>query len=172
MHLAVDAQYQDDGTGQIAGVLFENIGDPSALKTCRCKLQHVAPYEPGQFYKRELPGILRLFRDLYRDHHDIDNIIIDGYVDLGPDRPGLGRHLFIELDGVVSVLGVAKTQFKGAPAAEVLRGRSKKPLYVTSTGLFPGADVELVQLLHGEHRIPTLLKLVDQLARQGVKHGD
>ena len=169
MILAVDAQYQKDGSGHVAGVLFKDVVDAEPLFSGSIQLYHVAPYEPGQFYKRELPGILQMFHMIHERYSDISLIVIDGYVDLGLDHPGLGRHLFHALGGMVPVLGVAKTQFKDAPALEVVRGFSKKPLFVTSAGLILGADAALVRLMHGTYRIPTMLKLVDHKARQGLK---
>ena len=46
--------------------------------------------EPGQFYKRELPCILELLKQV----NPLPNyIVIDGYVYLGGDeKPGLGKH--------------------------------------------------------------------------------
>ena len=46
---------------------------------------------PGEFYRRELPGLLAVLEKI---EQPIDVMVIDGYVDLAPDRPGLGRHLW------------------------------------------------------------------------------
>jgi len=92
------------------------------------------PYEPGQFFKRELPHLLVLM-DRFREPPA--TIVIDGYVTLGADqRDGLGARLFSALHGQVPVIGVAKSRFAGTPAeTEVLRRKSKRPLYVTSRGI-------------------------------------
>jgi len=47
----------------------------------------------------------------------------------------------------------------------VLRGDSRRPLYVTAAGLDPAAAALHVRSMHGPFRIPTLLKRVDQLCR-------
>jgi deoxyribonuclease V len=60
---------------------------------------------------------------------------------------------------------VAKTRFEGAPAIEVCRGRSTSPLFVTAVGVAPEEVAERVRSMHGAHRVPTLLKRVDRLAR-------
>jgi deoxyribonuclease V len=122
----------------------------------------VAPYEPGAFYKRELPCILALLERLKAQP---DIIIVDGYADLGVEHPGLGRHLFDALGGRVSVIGVAKTAFKAAPHVEVIRGKSTKPLFVTSAGMDIDVAVESIKAMYGKHRIPDMLKAVDGLAR-------
>lgn len=121
-----------------------------------------APYEPGRFYRRELPhlvGVLALVPT------PLDAIIVDGYVWLGPGNPGLGAHLHGALGGLTPVIGVAKTAFAGADAIEVVRGTSARPLYVTGAGIDAGEAAEHVRAMHGEHRIPTLLRRVDQLCR-------
>ena len=47
----------------------------------------------------------------------------------------------------------------------VLRGDSSRPLFVTAAGMNPHGAAELVRGMHGPHRVPTLLKRADQLAR-------
>jgi len=96
-------------------------------------------------------------------------MVVDGYVMFG-NRPGLGQHLFRSLDGKIPVIGVAKSRFKGFLASEVFRGGSIRPLYVTSAGMDPKKASEKIRTMHGTHRIPTLLKRVDLLARENVKN--
>jgi deoxyribonuclease V len=121
-----------------------------------------APYESGQFYKRELPYLIDM---IGRVHHSLQAIVIDGYVWLGPDRPGLGAHLFDAINGRAPVVGVAKTAFVGAPAIPVLRGESLTPLFVSTQGLDPAEAAVSIAGMHGRFRIPTLLKRVDSLSR-------
>lgn len=121
-----------------------------------------APYEPGRFYRRELPhlvGVLALLPP------PLDAVIVDGYVWLGAGNPGLGAHLHAALGGATAVIGVAKTAYAGADALEVVRGTSTRPLYVTAVGVDANEAAEHVRTMHGEHRIPTLLRRVDQLCR-------
>jgi deoxyribonuclease V len=63
------------------------------------------------------------------------------------------------------VVGVAKTRFEGAPAAEVLRGRSARPLFVSAIGLEVELVADLVRGMHGADRRPTLLAAVDRACR-------
>jgi deoxyribonuclease V len=90
--------------------------------------------------------------------------VIDGYVSLGTG-PGLGQHLFEALGGEIAIIGVAKSKFAGSSGTEILRGRSRRPLYITSVGIERRAACERIRSMHGPHRIPTLLKQVDQVAR-------
>ena len=121
-------------------------------------------YIPGQLYKRELPGILKLLSE-----HNLqpEYIVIDGYVYLdGYAKPGLGKHLYDALHGNVKVIGVAKKRFAGISDAYALyRGGSKQPLYITSAGEALSAAKLHILSMHSIYRIPTMLKKVDQLSR-------
>jgi len=160
--LCVDVHYLGpDAT--VAGVLFQNWEDSTALGEVTISMAVPSEYEPGAFYKRELPCILELLAQLPRRP---SLIIIDGYVWLGQDRPGLGHHLFAALDGRVPVIGVAKNWFHGIDeSTAVLRGMSKKPLFVTAEGMDPVEAIRGIEAMHGPHRVPTLLKRADQLCR-------
>lgn len=95
-------------------------------------------------------------------------VIIDGYVWLGAGRSGLGAHLYDALGQRIAVVGVAKRRFHGAgDAVPVLRGTSQVPLFVTAVGIDLAEAAEGVRRMHGAHRIPTLLKRVDRLSRDG-----
>lgn len=124
----------------------------------------IAPYVPGQFYRRELPCLLATLSQVART---FDTVVVDGYVWLGEGlRPGLGAYLFEALGGQVAVIGVAKTVFRGTLAIEVQRGQSKRPLYVTAVGMKPETAAQHIAGMHGPYRVPTLLREVDQLSRK------
>ena len=93
-------------------------------------------------------------------------MVIDGYVWLD-DTPkaGLGGRLYAELSEAVPVIGVAKTPFEAAPHQELRRGRSNRPLYLTSAGLSVSDAAHRIAIMHGPYRVPTLLKRVDELSR-------
>jgi deoxyribonuclease V len=123
-----------------------------------------AKYEPGCFYKRELPLLRTLIDDLaFRPAV----FVIDGYVWLGEEnKPGLGAHLFESLGRAIPVVGVAKTPYRGDTwPAKAVRGKSLRPLFVTAAGLDQTRAAGLVMSMHGKHRIPTLLRRADRLAR-------
>lgn len=163
MFLATDVHYDDDSqTARVAGVTFERWDSPVAVLDLVVEVAGIEPYAPGAFFRRELPCLRRLLDEL-----DVapSVILVDGLVDIGPGRAGLGRHLYTQLHDTVAVVGVAKSFFRGADAVAVLRGTSIRPLWVNAAGL-PLADaVSGVQAMHGDHRLPTLLTRVDHLAR-------
>ena len=121
----------------------------------------------GAFYKRELPCILAV---LQAAATPVEVVVIDGYVWLSEDRkPGLGARLFEALGGATVVVGVAKTGFAGSAFAEtVLRGDSEKPLYVTAAGVDATVAAGWIRGMHGEYRLPTLLRKVDRLCRDAA----
>ena len=60
MILAIDVDYRDNNTAKAAGIVFENWTDEFPKATITTIISPIADYEPGQFYKRELPCILAL----------------------------------------------------------------------------------------------------------------
>lgn len=133
-------------------------------------VESIEPYQPGQFYRRELPCLLAVL--------EADPLpecaVVDGYVWLdGQGRAGLGAHLFEALERRVPVVGVAKTAFAGAAhAVAVLRPGSRRPLYVTAAGLNSQEAGRLVARMAGEHRIPTMLRRADSIARESARRID
>ena len=98
---------------------------------------------------------------------DPDCIVVDGFVYLdGVERPGLGKYLYDALEGRIGVIGVAKKPFRGIPSRfGIYRGKSKKPLFVTSAGLDVSTAKKFIQAMHGQFRLPTLLREVDRACR-------
>ncbi len=163
MLACVDVDYRGD-EALAACLLFADWADPAPTDTWVVQVRDVAPYEPGSFYKRELPCLLAVLAEAPEPP---DVIIIDGYVWLGPERrPGLGAHLYEALGRATPVIGVAKTPFAGTPAAEVIRGAATRPLWVTAAGVGLADAAGRVQAMHGAFRLPTLLRQVDQLCRR------
>jgi deoxyribonuclease V len=127
------------------------------------QLAVTSEYVPGEFYLRELPVLLAVLRKVSQP---IGIVVVDGYVELDGSRLGLGRHLARELRHPVTVVGIAKSEYRGAPAIPVLRGKSLRPLYVSAMGMPAEVAAECVRSMAGRHRIPDLLRHVDGLARQ------
>lgn len=157
-----DVQYGSDFATS-ACVIASSWSAPEPVDQWAIRVSPIAEYEPGAFYKRELPCLLAALEKAPR----LECIVVDGYVWLDSSfTKGLGAHLFDALSGQVPVVGIAKTAYQGSPMATALRrGLSVKPLYVTSIGLEPDVAIARVRELHGAWRIPTLLKAVDALAR-------
>jgi len=159
MLCCVDVDYQPTGV-TTAAVGFTSWADTLAtIEVVVRSFDAPQPYEPGQFAKRELPFLLGVLERMPK----LDAILVDAYVWLAPDRPGMGKVLHDACG--VPVIGVAKTRFDGATAIEVVRGDSAKPLHVTAVGFDAATAAEHVRTMHGEFRIPSLIKRADALAR-------
>ncbi len=158
MIAALDVDYRTDAV--VTGcVVFSTWTDPAPAR--ELVVRSAAPpaaYEPGRFYERELPYLLGALAEI-----TADLVVIDGHVWLADDTPGLGAHLHAAIG--VPIVGVAKNPFRGSPAIHVIRGASRKPLHVTAAGIDAGVAAALVRDMHGDFRIPTLLKRADSLAR-------
>ena len=153
-------------TATAACILFDGWTATAPAEERVRQFTHVAEYEPGNFYKRELPCLIGAIERLSRTPQ---TIIIDGHVWLdSAGRPGLGAHLFEALGRSTPVIGVAKSAFPGAPAVQVFRGQSKTPLHVTAVGVDVALAAENVRNMAGAHRIPDMLKLVDRLCRDAA----
>lgn len=164
MLACVDADYAG-GSTRSACVTFEEWDSENARHEIVVSVDGIpADYEPGELWRRELPGILGA---LSRVPSPLATILVDAYVTLDPGgHPGLGARLHDALGGRIPVVGVAKSRFRTATMAiPVLRGSSRTPLWITAVGLDPVAAAAGVARMHGPHRIPTLLRRVDRLAR-------
>jgi deoxyribonuclease V len=163
MRACVDVDYRDP-SAVAACVLFRTWTDAEPAAELIERIDSVAPYESGHFYKRELPCLLAV---LEKVTEPLEAVIVDGYVWLRDEsQPGLGAHLHAALGGTVAVIGVAKTRFASARlAVEVRRGPGNSPLHVTAIGLNVAEAAEQVRKMSGEYRLPRLIKRVDQLCR-------
>jgi len=163
MKLAVDVHYGRN-IAVAGGIAFSDWSDNQETAVYRSLCREPAAYVSGQFFRREMPCILHLL-----DEHAItpDTIVIDGFIYLDGERvPGLGKHLFDALGQRIPVVGVAKGRYVKAPdSLRVYRGKSHRPLYVTSVGMPISTARRCILAMHGAHRIPTLLKRADQLSR-------
>lgn len=169
MILATDVHYLSEVEARAAAVVFEHWDDPAPVAMYADRATGFGPYVPGRFYERELPCLLPMLHWLL-SAHDVHTVVVDGYVDLG-EKAGLGRHVanaLAEDDLTPAIVGVAKTQFDGAPAEAVLRGESTTPLWVTASGLSNAEAGNHVRTMYGRFRMPTLLLLVDHIARGHV----
>lgn len=165
MIVCVDVAYTQT-SAFAAGVFFDDWSAAAPLHERVVRVDGIEPYVPGHFFRRELPPILAL---LAAAPAPPSTVVIDGYVWLADDHPGLGAHLFDALGRTVAVVGVAKTKFADAsPAAPLLRGTSATPLYITAAGVALDDAVAHVRAMHGPHRIPTLIRRADRLCRDAA----
>jgi len=162
MKVCLDVDYRKDGavTACVGFEAWEQ--EAPSLERAQKSALKAGEYQSGEFYKRELPFLLEALNALATRP---ELIVVDGYVWLGPNRPGLGAHLHAALGGVVPVLGVAKRPFANSGALELRRGVSTDSLFISAAGVEAAQAAAWVKQMHGEHRLPTLLKRVDRLAR-------
>lgn len=166
MIIAFDTHYYDDKAKTVA-VQFEHWADEVPTRVYSEIITGIAAYESGSFYKRELPCIVSLLKQV--DLTTIDIIIIDGFVVLDDEGAlGLGGYLYEALDKQIPIIGVAKNNFAKIDTLKipVLRGDSKKPLYITAKGISLQKAASYIQEMHGDYRFPTLLKEVDRIGRE------
>jgi deoxyribonuclease V len=129
--------------------------------------ENVEEYVPGAFYRRELPCILGLWQRV--EENDVEAVVIDGFVYLDDEgTPGLGGHLYAQLGGKVPVMGVAKSDFSTVQKNKraLLRGGSKRPLYITAIGMDLDRAADNIARMAGAFRMPTLLQQLDRLTKQ------
>ena len=167
--LILDVHYQTDvvqklDSAKVAGIRFQGIETNEILSEHTVNVNNVAPYESGQFYKRELPCLLALINQI---DEPFDAIIIDGYVFLdGVTKAGLGKYLYDNLANKKPIIGIAKNHFYDITEDyAVWRGISKHPLYVTSIGIEITKAKEMVSRMDGDHRMPKMVTYVDKIGR-------
>ena len=170
MIIAFDTYYYENKAKTI-GVSFNSWEDENFQEIYSEIIEGVAEYEPGSFYKRELPCISSLLEKINLD--EIDTIIVDGYVILDDNgKLGLGGHLFENLDRRIPIIGVAKTGYHSNKlnTKALLRGESKNPLYISALGIELELAYENIKSMHGKYRMPTLLQIMDSKTKETVGH--
>jgi deoxyribonuclease V len=160
---AADVYYLSSGGARAAAVVAADATFTRVLAEYTALTPEVVPYQPGQFYLRELPPLRAVLHGI----PGLGLLVVDGYADLDPDgRPGLGAHAHTELG--IPVIGVAKSAFRTAThAIAVRRGTSARPVFVTAAGMCAAEAAGLVQNMAGRFRIPDALRRADALARTG-----
>ena len=109
MIACLDVGYEA-AAARAACVVIGNWAAAKPLTELVTEIHDVQDYEPGQFYRRELPCIQAVLEELPRTP---SCIVVDGYVWLdSSQRPGLGAHLYDALEQQVPVIGVAKSSFR------------------------------------------------------------
>jgi len=160
-----DVHYEDD-CATAAAILFEDWQDsePNEELTIRCT--DVQGYQPGSFYPRELKPLRKILAQI---NDQVNCFVIDAYCHLSQQgAPGLGAYFYELLPEDSVVIGVAKNRFRDTKhAIEVMRGESQKPLFVTAIGKEYSVAAQCIESMAGDFRIPTMLKAVDRLCRDG-----
>ena len=162
MIAALDVHYRPDGSAKAVCLVFDRFDAPSSSEVFEAMLYHVEDYQPGEFYRRELPCLLEVLK--LCDLESTTCLLIDGYVFLDDDgKPGLGWHLYQHFQGKIPVVGVAKTAFHNNQkwVRPVLRGNSRNPLYISSAGMDADIAAEHIRNMAGPYRMPDLLQMLD-----------
>ncbi|CAD7815542.1 hypothetical protein CHRY9390_02990 [Chryseobacterium aquaeductus] len=109
MIYAFDTYYYPDFALTVC-LAFEDWASAQEQEIFKEKTIINADYESGAFYKRELPCILSLLKEIELKSEDI--IIVDGYVTLNNDgKIGLGGYLYEALYKKYPIAGIAKNEF-------------------------------------------------------------
>jgi len=156
--------YYDQNSAYAAAIVFSDWADTLPDEHYELEIHDIGEYKPGSFYQRELKPITELI-DLIPA--PIKYFVIDAYCHLSDSYdPGLGQYLFQKLPPESVVIGVAKNRFRATTHAfELCRGGSKRPLFITSIGIDYRLAADCIKSMAGDHRIPLLLKKVDNLSR-------
>ena len=80
---AVDVHYLSTGGARAAAVLAADAAFAHVLAERTAVIPGVAPYRPGEFYRRELPPL----RAVLAGVRGLGLLVVDGYADLDPDGP-------------------------------------------------------------------------------------
>ena len=166
MLLALDVHYKDDGSAKSVGILF-NWKDIQPKEILVAYLEETDEYIPGEFYKRELPCLLKIIEKI--NLNELEAIIVDGYVYIDNEkRFGLGGYLWQTLNEQIPIIGLAKNFYHGntKTTKSIYRGKSKKPLYISSVGLELDTASDFITQMPGEFRIPDLLKKLDTITKE------
>lgn len=166
MILAFDTYYFG-GKAKTVCLQFAEWTDSDPMVIFSETIPDASEYIPGEFYKRELPCIMSLLKQI--DLSSVDIIIVDGFVVLDDEgKFGLGGYLYQELECKIPVIGVAKNDFLKLidNKVAVYRGESIKALYITSIGIDKIAAAKYIMSMHGIYRMPTILKLLDTLTKE------
>ncbi len=165
MIICLDAAY-GDGFAAGCAIAFRAIDSDAYQAVYTDYTRGTFPYIPGRFYLRELPVLIRVLKQVTERP---GLLVVDGYVRLPGKRPGLGMHLFQTLGGNIPVIGIAKNPYRGHSFCnKVLRGNSRRPLYVTSAGVKEAEAADMVRQMSGSFRLPDMVRAADRFARRCI----
>jgi len=164
MVVIIDADYNEETRkGHVAGIVAKNILSEQEEYVITAFVTEIEDYIPGQFYRRELQSVDSIISQIEKG--DIEMIVVDGYADSGTEEHALGTYVYEKYN--IPVIGIGKNKYDRCVLEnlEVYRGKSKKPLYVTSKGMDNEQAKTLVKKMAGKFRIPYLVKYADNRAR-------
>ena len=101
-----DVDYRED-KAHAAAVIIENWQSEDPFRIYTKIIDNIEAYQPGEFYKRELPCLVSLI-SLFEEK--ISVLVVDSYVWV-KSKKGLGGYLYDHFQGKYPVVGVAKSRF-------------------------------------------------------------
>jgi deoxyribonuclease V len=165
MVLALDVHYKPGNTAKSVGFLF-NWDDLQPQQTIIEYSSDIEDYVPGEFYKRELPCLLKVIEKV--DLSELEAIIIDGYIYVDNNgKYGLGGVLWETLNRQIPIIGIGKTSFfsNKETVVEIFRGESKNPLFVSVIGCNLQITAEKIKSMQGNYRNPSILQQLDGITK-------
>ncbi len=167
VQVSFDVKYYDNFAA-IGYVIFKNHTSPIAIETGQIIHYGIEPYESGNFYKRELPCLLSALNQLELKF-EFELIYIDANVWLGENKKGLGVYLYNQLNRKTPIIGISKTKYNNSILIkEIIRGNSENPLYISSIGIDLEIAAKMVKEMHGNFRLPNMIKLADSFSRKKI----
>ena len=175
--LAIDSYYYSETDCYTVGFVFSHWNSKRPDYILESTVTEFSPYIPGEFYKRELPGILSIVQKV--NLREFDTIILDGFTNLidnsGDFIPGLGERLESEITihNNLSIIGVAKTLFGKSDlySYPLYRGSAKNPLWISITS---GSSIDLntaynrINSMYGDNKLPDILKQLDKYTKRFI----
>lgn len=179
MILLTDVFYEEEvNTAHIAAIAIDNWTSSTILKTWEIDKSGIdCEYIPGQFFKREMPCLIELWNTISEEEKSqITTIIVDGFYDIWDGRHGLGHHFhdwLIENGYDKEVVGIAKSPCRETNkftlpvyrTEESKKSKCRSALWVNGSNMDNDYQAKVLSM-HGEYRLPTMVKAVDKLSRR------
>lgn len=165
--LALDVAYKGSQYKGV-GIVFSEWTQGEPSEVIEIKGRNNAPYIPGEFWKKEVP----ILKELCKNLDQIKTIIVDGFLEVLDDRTeelnsSFYEHLMKELKGWKGqVIGIAKSDFgeTGKKGYALRWERGGKPLWIQwKNGKDPTKNLKEMK---GDKRLPDLLQFLDDKTKE------
>lgn len=180
MILITDVCYDEqNNSAHIGGITFSDWTSDDVIDKFEIDKTGIdAEYIPGEFYKREMPCLIKLWNSIPEDvKKNISTVIVDGFYDIWDCRPGMGHHFkdWLSENGYsnIEVVGIAKTKCRETNkfTLPVYRTKESKESKWRGAIWVNGSNknedyVKRVMSMAGKFRIPSIVKKVDHVSRQ------
>lgn len=179
MILLTDVFYNEElNSAHIAAIAISDWSSDTIIKSWEIDKNGIdCEYIPGQFYKREMPCLIDLWKQIDdNDKSQISTIIVDGFYDIWNGKSGLGHHFhdWLTENGYdVEVVGIAKSPCRETSeftlpvyrTEESKTSKCRSALWVNGSNMSNDYQTKVLNM-SGKYRIPTMIKAVDKLSRR------